>query len=129
MSNADARQTFKELVGSDHLPRGYVRKLERMTVSDSAVALYIATCLDLDAMGLTTETLICPGSEPSEKLSILRKSCTSSRRPPIESASCGSCRTASRARGQGVELLERVKVRIGADADRDRARDAVRDLL
>jgi phytoene desaturase len=47
VSNADARQTFEESVGLDHLPRRFVRLLARMKPSLSAFVTYLATDLDL----------------------------------------------------------------------------------
>jgi prolycopene isomerase len=52
VSNADARQTFDKLVGHEHLPAKFVRRLERLEPSVSAFVVYTATKLDLAPMGL-----------------------------------------------------------------------------
>ncbi|GAB3669780.1 phytoene desaturase family protein [Actinocorallia lasiicapitis] len=51
VSNADATATFTQMVGPDHLPAGFLKRLGRMTPSLSAVIVFIATSLDLRAMG------------------------------------------------------------------------------
>ncbi len=51
VSNADARQTFEELVGEENLPRRFVHALHRMTPSLSAFVMYLATDLDLRRLG------------------------------------------------------------------------------
>jgi prolycopene isomerase len=55
VSNADATRTFLEMVGPEHLPAGFVRRLRRMTPSLSAVITFIATSLDLRALGAVHE--------------------------------------------------------------------------
>lgn len=50
ISNADARDTFGELLGKDHVPARYRRRLLRMAISPSMVALYAATDLDVRAL-------------------------------------------------------------------------------
>ena len=57
ISNADARQTLHELVGSEHLPKGYARKLDRMTVSHSAFVVFLSTP---DLPGVAHETIVHP---------------------------------------------------------------------
>lgn len=52
VSNADARLTFEKLVGFEHLPEPYVRRLVRMEPSISAFLVYAATTLDVAAAGL-----------------------------------------------------------------------------
>lgn len=47
ISNADARQTFEELVGVDDLPGRFVKNLGRMKPSLSAFVVYMATDLDV----------------------------------------------------------------------------------
>jgi prolycopene isomerase len=49
VSNADARETFDELVGEELLPRGFVRRLRRMKPSVSAYLIFAGTTLDLKA--------------------------------------------------------------------------------
>lgn len=51
ISNADATKTFTELVGAEHMPASFMKRLGRMTPSLSAVIVFIATSLDLKAMG------------------------------------------------------------------------------
>lgn len=41
VSNANASSTLLEMVGRGHLPRGYVRRLERMKVGPSLVQIYL----------------------------------------------------------------------------------------
>lgn len=53
--NADATQTFQELVGPDRTPAGYRRKLSRMKPSLSGFVVYMATDLDIGAMGASHE--------------------------------------------------------------------------
>ena len=43
VSNADARATFVDMLGSDHLPAPFVKRVGRMTPSVSAVVVFIAT--------------------------------------------------------------------------------------
>ena len=40
ISNADAKSTFEEMVGGEHLPSGFARRLARMTPSLSAVLVF-----------------------------------------------------------------------------------------
>jgi prolycopene isomerase len=56
ISNADATATFEELVGADHLPGGFMKRLRRMKPSVSAVIVFIATSLDLRKHGAVHET-------------------------------------------------------------------------
>ncbi len=58
ISNADATTTWEHLVGLEHLPRGYLRKLQRLKLSLSACVLYTATSLPLDELGATHETFV-----------------------------------------------------------------------
>jgi phytoene dehydrogenase-like protein len=51
VSNADARQTFEELVGEEKLPRRFMNALHGMTPSLSAFVMYLATDLDLRQLG------------------------------------------------------------------------------
>jgi prolycopene isomerase len=55
ISNADATSTFEELIGPDHLPGGFMKRLRRMKPSLSAVVVFIATSLDLRAHGAVHE--------------------------------------------------------------------------
>jgi prolycopene isomerase len=47
ISNADARQTFEELIDVDKLPGRFVKHLRRMAPSLSAFVVYLATGIDL----------------------------------------------------------------------------------
>ncbi|HEU0318107.1 MAG TPA: NAD(P)/FAD-dependent oxidoreductase [Solirubrobacteraceae bacterium] len=48
ISNADARKTLDELVGPEHLPAPFMRRLRRMHPSLSATVVFAAAKLDLD---------------------------------------------------------------------------------
>lgn len=41
ISNADVRRTFLELVGAEYLPRGFLRQVERLRPSTSALSVYL----------------------------------------------------------------------------------------
>jgi prolycopene isomerase len=58
VSNVDARQTYEELVGPEHLPASFTRNLGRMRPSLSAVVVYAATRLDLKAQHAAHETFL-----------------------------------------------------------------------
>ncbi|MFN8538650.1 MAG: NAD(P)/FAD-dependent oxidoreductase [Thermomicrobiales bacterium] len=59
VSNADARQTFEELVGPEDLPSSFLCDLRAMRPSLSATMLYMATDLDLHQIpGLAHETFV-----------------------------------------------------------------------
>jgi prolycopene isomerase len=58
VSNADARLTFEKLVGFEHLPDAYVRRLTRMEPSISAFLVYAATTHDVSASGLGHVTFV-----------------------------------------------------------------------
>lgn len=58
ISNADARLTFEQLVGEDHLPARLLRRLQRLEPALSACVLYAATDLDLVAAGAVHETFV-----------------------------------------------------------------------
>ena len=47
VSNADARHTYDDLVGAEHLPERLVRRYRNMTLSLSGFVLYSATTLDV----------------------------------------------------------------------------------
>lgn len=55
ISNADAKATFEQMVGLDHLPGRFVKRLTRMTPSLSAVVVFLGTTLDLESSGLAHE--------------------------------------------------------------------------
>ncbi|OLE24444.1 MAG: hypothetical protein AUG44_19065 [Actinobacteria bacterium 13_1_20CM_3_71_11] len=56
VSNADALQTFDKLIGAEHLPERFARRLHRMKPSASAVVLYAATEQDVLAYQPAHET-------------------------------------------------------------------------
>jgi prolycopene isomerase len=49
VSNIDARKTYEDLVGTEHLPEAFVRNLKRLHPSFSAVVVYAGTRLDMGA--------------------------------------------------------------------------------
>jgi prolycopene isomerase len=51
ISTVNARETFERLVGSDHVPVRYLRRLRAMEVSHHLLVLYVATDLDVRALG------------------------------------------------------------------------------
>lgn len=52
ISNADPEVTFGKLVGREHLSRRLRRKLDRVSYSTSALSLFFAVNMDLNAAGL-----------------------------------------------------------------------------
>jgi phytoene desaturase len=58
ISNADARQTFEKLVGVEHLPEPFTRRLARMKPSLSAFLLYSAATLDPSEHDMSHETFV-----------------------------------------------------------------------
>lgn len=58
VSNADAHHTFDDLVGHEHLPKNFLRRLGRLTPSMSACCVYGATSHDLMQYGAAHETFI-----------------------------------------------------------------------
>jgi prolycopene isomerase len=63
VSNADARQTFEELVGAQHLPRRYRARLAAASASTSAFVVYAATTRDLARDALAHETFLYEGPD------------------------------------------------------------------
>lgn len=59
ISNADPTVTYGELLRDQILSRGLRRKLARTTYSTSAISLFLATDLDLDALGLDSGNYWC----------------------------------------------------------------------
>jgi prolycopene isomerase len=55
VSNADAKLTFEQMVGLEHLPGGFVKRHMRMKPSLSAVVVFTGTSLDFPAGGLAHE--------------------------------------------------------------------------
>lgn len=66
VSNASARTTFTELVGREHLPGPFLKRLERLQPSLSAVVVYAATTHDLAAAGADHETFLHRHWDPAE---------------------------------------------------------------
>jgi prolycopene isomerase len=58
VSNADARRTFRDLVGPDHLPAPFLKRIGRMRPSLSAAVIFAATDLDVHALDLAHTTFI-----------------------------------------------------------------------
>ena len=58
ISNADARLTFEELLGVEHVPERFLRRLRRMRPSISAFLLYSACTLPVHEHGLAAETFV-----------------------------------------------------------------------
>lgn len=58
ISNADARLTFDQLIGAEHVPAQLGRRLGRMRPSVSAFLLYSASTLPLEELGVTAETFV-----------------------------------------------------------------------
>jgi prolycopene isomerase len=58
ISNADANQTFEELVGVERLPSGFVASLRKLRPSLSGVFAYMATDLDLRQLGAQHEMFL-----------------------------------------------------------------------
>ena len=58
VANADARQTFEQLVGPEHLPAGFVRRLGRLEPALSACIAFAATSLDMREHALGHETFL-----------------------------------------------------------------------
>ena len=56
ISNADARQTIHSLVGANNLPDQFLRQMDNLKPSISAFVVYIATDLDLRAIGAAHES-------------------------------------------------------------------------
>ena len=56
----DARRVFEQLVGFEHLPAGFVKKLNRMTASLSAFSIYGTTKADLREYPVGHETFFHP---------------------------------------------------------------------
>lgn len=58
VSNADALQTFEQLIGLEHVPTPLARQLQRFKLSESAFVVFTATSMDVEAAGLPHEMLI-----------------------------------------------------------------------
>lgn len=66
LSNVDARATFETLLESDQVSTGFLRRLRQMEPSMSAMALYLATDLDVAALGTQHESTIYDSWDPDE---------------------------------------------------------------
>ena len=60
VSAADATQTLERLVGAEHLPAPFVRRLRRMSPSISGFVVFAATTLDIDPRQVAHETFLHP---------------------------------------------------------------------
>ncbi|WP_165367748.1 phytoene desaturase family protein [Phytoactinopolyspora endophytica] len=60
VANADARHTLNDLVGPEHLPASYLKRVNRMKPSLSVLTVFAATDLDLTEYGLAHETFVHP---------------------------------------------------------------------
>jgi prolycopene isomerase len=58
VSNVDARQTFEDLVGAEHLPQQFLRRLRRLKISLSACVVFAATKANLTEFHPAHETFI-----------------------------------------------------------------------
>jgi phytoene desaturase len=67
ISNADATQTFEQLVGLDHLPARFAKRLQKMRPSLSAFTVYTASStVDLHELGYAHEVFISRSWDPDE---------------------------------------------------------------
>jgi phytoene desaturase len=60
LSNADAKQTIRDLVGPQEFPANYLKRLGHMKPSISAIVAYLATDLPLQSGNVAHETFIFP---------------------------------------------------------------------
>jgi phytoene dehydrogenase-like protein len=58
VSNADAKLTFEELIGEEHVPARFMKRVRRMKPSISAFMTYSACTLPLHEMGLSGEVFV-----------------------------------------------------------------------
>lgn len=58
VSNADAKLTFEQLIGTEQVPERFMRRVTRMRPSISAFMLYSACALPLERLGLASEIFI-----------------------------------------------------------------------
>ena len=59
VSNADARQTFLSLIGSDKLPSKFMNRLEQMEPSISFLQVFLGVDLNLREKGIIEHEIIC----------------------------------------------------------------------
>jgi len=62
ISNADIMLTFDRLVGRQHLPKGFMERLERRKVATSAFYVYLGVDLDVNKLDFDRVT-VCPFTE------------------------------------------------------------------
>ena len=58
ISNIDARTTFQDLLEPGEVPSGYLSKIGAMETSASVLGLYLATDLDIHALGVPKVTML-----------------------------------------------------------------------
>jgi prolycopene isomerase len=58
ISNADALHTFEELVGLEHVPGGYARRLRRYELATSAYVVFAATRLPVQEMDVAPDNFL-----------------------------------------------------------------------
>lgn len=58
VSNADLMQTVEQLVGIEHFPETYVRRIRRMTTATSAFVVYAASTYDFAQSGVAHEAFV-----------------------------------------------------------------------
>ena len=61
VSNADLRHTLGELLAPEQVPDALAKRVAQLTPSISAFVTYLATSLDLKALGVTHETFVYGG--------------------------------------------------------------------
>lgn len=58
ISNSEAITTFRDLLGAEQVPSSYLQRLDRLEPSLSVLGLYLATDLDVLALGVPKVTMI-----------------------------------------------------------------------
>lgn len=58
ISNIDARTTFQDLIEPNQIPASYLRKLSDLELSASVLGLFLATDVDIRALGVPKVTLV-----------------------------------------------------------------------
>jgi len=66
ISNADAYQTFFNMIGREKLDPEFAASLDTRPVSVSAFEVFLGVKMDLHAMGTIHETFFAPGHDPEE---------------------------------------------------------------
>ncbi len=66
VSNADACQTFLDMVGREHLEEEFAESLVSRPLSISAFEVFLAVDTDLKSQGTMHETFFAPGHDPEE---------------------------------------------------------------